>query len=115
MRWVLAIQLVIASILLTACGAVSVGFISNPQVPSSTISGAVNSISLGSINDANGNPSPITTVSFVTGGLNNTVTFCGDQRARFQLGVVVRVEFSQGVATQGVGVCAVLLNITLIA
>lgn len=114
MRWVLAVQLVMASILLTACGAVSVGFISNPQVPSSNISGAVNSVSLGSTNDANGNPSPITTVSFQNGGLNNTVSFCGDQRSRFQIGLVIRVEFSQGISTQGAGVCAVLLNITLV-
>lgn len=114
MRWVLALQLAITSILLTACGAVSVGFVSNPQVPSSTISGTVNSVFLGTINDANGNPSPITTVSFLNGGLNNTVSFCGDQRPRFRIGLVVRVEFSQGISTQGAGVCAVLLNVTLI-
>src|SRR5437763_1336420 len=112
MRWVLAIQLVLFSILLVSCGAVSVGFISNPQVPSSNISGAVNSISLESTNDANGNPSPITTVSFLNGGLNNTVSFCGDQRSRFRIGLVIRVEFSQGISTQGAGVCAVLLNVT---
>jgi hypothetical protein len=114
MRWVLALHLALTSILLTACGAVSVGFVSNPQVPSSTISGAINSVSLESTNDAHGNPSPITTVSFLNGGLNNTVTFCGDQRIRFRVGLVVRVEFSQGITTQGAGVCAVLLNVTLI-
>lgn len=86
----------LASLLLTGCGQVFVGFVSNPQMPSSSVSGIVIVVHLESTNDANGGSITFTAVTFSNGGLSNTVNFCGDQRSRFPLNQAVKAEFNAG-------------------
>ena len=82
-------------LLLTGCGAVFVGFVSNPQIPSSSLSGRVTAAVLASVNDLHGNSVTITIVTLTNGGLASTPNFCGDQRAFFPINNVVRVDFTQ--------------------
>jgi hypothetical protein len=82
-------------LLLTGCGSIFVGFVSNPQIPSSTFRGRVTAAVLGSVNDLHGNPLTITIVTLTNGGLSSTPGFCGDQRALFPIDNVVQVDFTQ--------------------
>ena len=82
-------------LLLTGCGQIFVGFVSNPQIPSSSLSGRVTAAVLSSVNDLHGNPLTITIVTLTNGGLASTPGFCGDQRALFPINNVVRVDFTQ--------------------
>jgi len=81
-------------LLLTGCGQIFVGFVSNPQIPSSTLSGKVTAAVLSSVNDLHGNPLTVTIVTLTNGGLASTPDFCGDQRAQFPINTVVRVDFT---------------------
>jgi hypothetical protein len=80
---------------LTGCGTIFVGFVSNPQIPSSSLSGRVTAVVLGSVNDLHGNPLTITIVTLTNGGLASTPNFCGDQSALFPINNVVRADFTQ--------------------
>jgi hypothetical protein len=82
-------------LLLTGCGQIFVGFVSNPQIPSSSLSGRVTSAVLSSVNDLHGNPLTVTVVTLTNGGLTSTPDFCGDQRAQFPINTVVQVDFTQ--------------------
>jgi hypothetical protein len=82
-------------LLLSGCGQIFVGFVSNPQIPSSSLSGRVTSAVLSSVNDLHGNPLTITIVTLTNGVLTNTPDFCGDQRAQFPINTVVQVNFTQ--------------------
>lgn len=85
------------------------GFVSNPQIPSSSLSGRVTRAVLGSVNDLNGNPLPITVVTLTSGGLASTPNFCGDQRGLFPIDNVVQVDFTQ--ETQ----CLFLVKVVIIS
>ena len=82
-------------LLLTGCGQIFVGVVSNPQIPSSSLNGRVTAVVLGSVNDLHGNPLTITIVTLTNGGLASTTNFCGDQRALFPINSVVQVDFTQ--------------------
>jgi len=82
-------------LLLTGCGNIFVGFVSNPQIPSSSLRGRVTAAVLGSVNDLHGNPLTITIVTLTNGGLTSTPDFCGDQRALFPVDNTVQVDFTQ--------------------
>jgi hypothetical protein len=82
-------------LLLTGCGQIFVGFVSNPQIPSSSFRGRVAAAVLSSVNDLHGNPLTITIVTLTNGGLSSTPDFCGDQRALFPIDNVVQVDFTQ--------------------
>ncbi len=86
----------LVSLLLTGCGQIFVGFVSNPQVSPSSVSGLVIVVHLGSTNDINGNPITFTAVTFSSGGLSSNVNFCGDQRSQFPLNQSVRANFNPG-------------------
>ncbi|HEV7553289.1 MAG TPA: hypothetical protein VGP65_16490 [Candidatus Angelobacter sp.] len=90
-----ALLTLLAWLLLTGCGKIFVGFVSNPQIPSSSLSGKVAAAVLGSVNDLHGNPLTITIVTLTNGGLASTPSFCGDQRALFPINNVVRADFTQ--------------------
>jgi hypothetical protein len=90
-----ALFTLLVCLLLTGCGQVFVGFVSNPQVTSSTLSGRVTAAVLSSVNDLHGSPLPITIVTLTNGGLASTPDFCGDQRAQFPINTVVQVDFTQ--------------------
>jgi hypothetical protein len=60
------------------------------------VSGIVIVVQLGSVNDVNFQPVPVTTVSFKNNGLSNTVNFCGDQQSQFHLNESVRANFAPG-------------------
>ena len=83
-------------LLLTGCGQVFIGFVSNPQVSPSSVSGLVIVVHLESSNDVNGNSVTFTAVTFSNGGLSSNVSFCGDQRNQFPLNQSVRASFNPG-------------------
>lgn len=83
------------AILLAGCGQVFVGFVSNPQVSSSSVSGIVIIVHLESGNEISG-PQSFTAVTFANGGLSSSVNFCGDQRPQFPLNQSMRAEFTPG-------------------
>lgn len=85
-----------ASLLLVGCGQVFVGFVSNPQIPSSSVSGIVIVVHLGSANEASSGPVTFTAVTFANGGLSSTVNFCGDQQGQFSLNHSMRADFQPG-------------------
>jgi len=82
-------------LLLTGCGNIFVGFVSNPQIPSSSLRGRVTAAVLGSVNDLHGNSLTITIVTLTNGGVASTPSFCCDQRAFFPIDNVVQVDFTQ--------------------
>jgi hypothetical protein len=86
---------VLAGFLLSACGSFFVGFVSNPQIPTSTVTGRVSVVILVSVNDTNGNPLTVTAVTFVNGGLASTSNFCGDQRSQFPMNSTVQASFTK--------------------
>lgn len=86
---------VAGAILFAGCGQVFVGFVSNPQVSSSSISGIVIIVHLESSNEISG-PQTFTAVTFSNGGLSSTVNFCGDQRTHFPLNQSVQADFTPG-------------------
>src|SRR5215467_198853 len=90
------------------CGTFSVGFVSNPQIPSTSFTGSITVVSVGSVNDLNGNPLTVTNATFVNGGLSNIMTFCGDQRPRLPINAVVRADFAVG------SLCDTLVNAVVV-
>jgi len=86
---------VLAGLLLNACGSFFVGFVSNPHIPTSTVAGRVSVVILVSVNDTNGIPLPVTAVTFVNGGLASTSNFCGDQRSQFPMNATVQASFTK--------------------
>jgi len=90
-----ALFTMVACLLVSGCGQIFVGFVSNPQIPSSSLSGRVTSAVLSSVNDLHGNPLTVTVVTLTNGGLTSTPDFCGDQRAQFPINTVVQVDFTQ--------------------
>lgn len=105
---VAAVPTLLVCLLLAGCGTFFVGFVSNPQIPSSSISGRVTASVLASVNDQNGNPLTITIVTFTNGGLSSPANFCGDQRPRFPINNVVRADFNPG------NECLFLVNVVII-
>ncbi len=94
---ILLILILAASVLFAGCGgSFFIGFVSNPQIPNNSVSGIVIVIHLGTVNDVNFQPVPVTTVSFKNSGLSNTVNFCGDQQNQFHLNESVRADFAPG-------------------
>lgn len=83
------------AILLAGCGQVFVGFVSNPQVSTASVSGIVIIVHLENSNEISG-PQAFTAVTFSQGGLSSTVNFCGDQRAQFPLNQSVQADFTRG-------------------
>jgi uncharacterized protein YceK len=93
---VLFLHLVAICLLLTGCGAVFVGFVSNPGFPT-TVSGTVVTVQLLSTNGPNGVSVSFTAVTLNNNaGFSSTFDFCGDQRSRFPINQAVRVEFISG-------------------
>ena len=86
----------LTSLLLTGCGGIFVGFVSNPQISPSSVSGVVIVVHLETTNDVNGNSITFTAVTFSNGGLSSNVNFCGDQRSQFPLNRSVRADFNPG-------------------
>ena len=86
----------LTSLLLTGCGGIFVGFVSNPQISPSSVSGIVIVVHLETSSDVNGNSITFTAVTFSNGGLSSNVNFCGDQRSQFPLNRSVRADFNPG-------------------
>lgn len=95
----------LTSLLLTGCGGVFVGFVSNPQISPSSVSGIVIVVHLGSANDSTGQPVTFTAVTFSNGGFSSNVNFCGDQQSQFPLNRSVRAQFNPGT------VCSNLISV----
>jgi hypothetical protein len=81
---------------LPGCGAVFVGFVSNPGVVPSSISGTVTIVFLGFSADGNGTVVNVTQVTLVNLGIAKTLAFCGDQRTLFPINQSLKVEFTKG-------------------
>jgi len=86
----------LTSLLLTGCGGIFVGFVSNPQISPSSVSGIVIVVHLETSSDVNGNSTTFTAVTFSNGGLSTNVNFCGDHRSQFPLNRSVRADFNPG-------------------
>jgi hypothetical protein len=82
--------------LLTGCGAVFVGFVSNPGGVPSSVSGTVTIVHLGFVDDGQGTIANVTMVTLVDLGLARTISFCGDQRAFFPIDQSMRAELTSG-------------------
>jgi uncharacterized protein YceK len=95
-RSIASTHIFLACFMLAGCGSIFIGFSSNQGIPS-TVAGNVVSSTLVSINDHTGRPLTVTRVTLSNGGLANSFTFCGDQKARFPLGATVKVEFTSGI------------------
>ena len=100
---------VLLSLVLSGCGSIFVGFVSNPQIPNSSTSGTVTTVVLISVNDINGIPVTVTAVTLINGGLSNTPNFCGDQRPRFPINATVRADFTTGPN------CLSLVNVVILS
>ena len=94
MRRVPSLLLLLTTVLLTGCGQVFVNFTSNPQIPSSSTSGTIIVVVLGSTDDLNGNQVTLTTVTFLNNGVRSSFNFCGDQSQQFPIHQVVRADFT---------------------
>ena len=79
---------------LSGCGAVFVGFVSNPGVVPSSISGTVAIVSLGFSAAGNGTIVNVTQVTLVHLSTANTMAFCRDQRTLFPINQSLKVEFT---------------------
>ena len=95
----------LTSLLLTGCGGIFVGFVSNPQISPSSVSGIVIVVQLETSSDINRNSITFTAVTFSNGGLSSNVNFCGDQRSQFPLNQSVRANFNPG------NVCSNLVSV----
>jgi uncharacterized protein YceK len=95
-RSIVSAEILLACCMLAGCGSIFIGFSSNQGIPS-TVAGNVVSSTLVSINDHTGRPLTVTRVTLSNGGLANSFSFCGDQKARFPLGATVKVEFTSGI------------------
>src|SRR5690349_19463341 len=92
----LAAPILLGSLMLAGCGSVFVGFASNQGVPS-TVTGKVLASSLASMNDHTGLPLTITRVTLTSGGIADSLSFCGDQEVHFPLNATVKVEFTNNI------------------
>jgi hypothetical protein len=102
----LTVVLVLVTVL-AGCGAVFVGFVSNPGVVPTTISGTVTIVFLGITADANGTVAQVTQVTLVTSSVAKTMAFCGDQRTLFPINQSLKVEFTSGTP------CSTLVSVAL--
>lgn len=82
--------------MLTGCGAVFVGFVSNPGGVPSSVSGTVTIVHLGFVDDGQGTVANVTIVTLVDLGLARTISFCGDQQTLFPINQTLRAEFTSG-------------------
>jgi len=95
-RGIVSAHIFLACFMLAGCGSIFIGFTSNQGIPT-TVTGNVVSSILVSINDHTGQPLIVTKVTLSNGGLANSFSFCGDQKARFPVGATVKVEFTSGI------------------
>jgi uncharacterized protein YceK len=94
----LYLHLMALCLLLTGCGQIFVGFVSNPGNPA-TISGTVITVQIQSTKDISGVSISVTVVTLSNNtGITSTFTFCGDQRSQFPINQQVRVNFTSGVS-----------------
>jgi uncharacterized protein YceK len=102
------LHLMALCLLLTGCGAIFVGFVSNPGNPTS-VTGTVITVQLASTNDLNGVSITFTAVTISNNtGFASTFDFCGDQRSRFPINQQVRVNFTSGIS------CSTLNGVVLL-
>jgi hypothetical protein len=93
---------------LADCGAVFVGFVSNPGVVPSSISGTITIVFLGFSADSNGTVVNVTQVTLVHLGAANTMGFCGDQRTLFPINQSLKIEFINGT------LCSTLVSVAFL-
>lgn len=93
---------------LAGCGAVFVGFVSNPSVVPSTITGTVIIVHLGFSADGNGTIINVTQVTLLNQGIANSMAFCGDQQSLFPINQSLKVEFTNGT------LCSNLVNVVFL-
>jgi len=104
-RLVSLVPLLALVVVLAGCGAVFVGFVSNPGVVPSSISGTVTIVQLGFAADGLGNVVNVTLVTLVDLSMAKTMSFCGDQRTYFPLNHSVRADYTSGT------LCATLVTV----
>ncbi|HET6178676.1 MAG TPA: hypothetical protein VFE61_17240 [Candidatus Sulfotelmatobacter sp.] len=82
-----------------------VGFVSNPGGTTS-ITGMVIAVSSGFMADPSG-VTQNTAVTFMNGGSETTIKFCGDQQHLFPIDATVRADYTAGV------MCSVLVRVVV--
>jgi hypothetical protein len=102
----LLIPLLLLSVLLTSCGQVFVGFVSNPGNPG-RISGTITAVQVGFLNNGAGTWVTVTFVTFLNGSRLTSVNFCGDQRSQFPINTFAQVEFNMGIS------CSTLITVSI--
>jgi uncharacterized protein YceK len=95
-RYVLLGLIIVIIFALTGCGTVFVGFVSNPGVTPSNISGTVTIVDLGFVADGQGAIVNVTLVTLVNLSITKTMTFCGDRQTLFPINQSLKVEFTNG-------------------
>jgi uncharacterized protein YceK len=93
----LFLHLMALCLLLTGCGQIFVGFVSNPGNPTS-VSGIVITVQIESTNDLSVELLTTAVTLNNNAGVTSTFSFCGDQRSRFPINQQVRVDFTSGVS-----------------
>ncbi len=93
---------------LAGCGAVFVGFVSNPGVVPSSISGTITIVHLGFSADSSGAVVNVTLVTLVDLGSTSTMAFCGDERTLFPVDQTLKVEFTNGT------LCSTLVSVAVL-
>lgn len=94
-RLVPLILMFVLVVVLAGCGAVFVGFVSNPGATLS-ITGTVTIVQLGFAGDGQDAIVNVTMVTLVNLGTIKTMNFCGDQQSLFPINQSVRAEFTSG-------------------
>ena len=82
--------------LLTGCGQVFVGFVSNPGGNPVHVTGTVIVVHVGLFDDSHGTVVIFTAVTFSNSGADTTINFCGDLSNEFLIGQTVHVDFTTG-------------------
>ncbi len=101
------IALIPALLLITACGTVRGGFISNlPASGATSAVGVVSFVGLRFVPDGSGAMVSVTAVTLVGGRSTSNLTLCGDQHSQFPSNQTVTATFTPGT------VCASLLSVT---
>jgi hypothetical protein len=98
--------LVLASLLLSGCGAVFVGGTLNGG-DVVVVSGTVSIVHLTFSSDGNGNSITITVVTLLQTGGAQTLNFCGSQVSQFPMDAFVTTKFTNGTP------CSNLLTVTV--
>src|SRR5437899_12056721 len=86
------LHVIVLCLLLSGCGSIFVGFVSNPSLPT-TVTGTVIRVQVGTAKDVNGISVAVTTVTLDSRTISNSYTLCADQLSEFPINSVFQDTF----------------------